>query len=382
MVEIQSMPIFDSNGVLRGAAMLLGDASNQVTMEQKMEDLHTRATQDPLTKVANRSELNKQMKQLVQQCQTENIEASVLICDIDYFKRINDTFGHAAGDDALVAFASVLKGLSRDSDLVARYGGEEFVILCMDCDVKSAVQIAESIREKLRATPLEAIKGKTITASYGVSQIVVGDDCDSALERADQGLLQAKQTGRDRVIAVSANIAGESSKNPTSANESESTTPKTSWFSWLGTGENKSFVSKELLTNFPRDIVAEKLKGFVGDAKADLVSVEPNRVELRIDTRFAPIQRRDSDRPLVFSLVVELIDFELAAARTNGHIQKVTKLKLELNPTRNRDRRTENVVDLGNRLTRSFETYLSGYEITDDIRDRLIAVYKVGPDGR
>lgn len=383
MVEIQSMPIFDQHGVLRGAAMLLGDASNQVTMEQKMVDLHTRATQDPLTKVANRSELNKQLKQLVHQCQTEKIEASVLICDIDYFKRINDTFGHAAGDDALVSFAAVLKSLSRESDLVARYGGEEFVILCMDCDIKSAVQIAETIREKLRATPLDSIKGKTITASYGVSQIVVGDDCDSALERADQGLLQAKQTGRDRVIAVSADAAAQSKNNEIANAQSESTIPsKSSWFSWLNSGDNKSLISKELLTNFSRDMVAEKLKGFVSDSKAEVVSVSTDRVELRIDSRYAPIPRRESDRPIVFSLVLDLIDFELVGARAQSLTQNVTKLKLEVNPTRNRDRRIDNILDLGNRLTRSFETYLSAYAITDEVRERLIPVYKVGPDGR
>ncbi len=385
MVEIQSMPIFDQHGVLRGAAMLLGDASNQVTMEQKMVDLHTRATQDPLTKVANRSELNKQLKQLVQQCQTEKIEASVLICDIDYFKRINDTFGHAAGDDALVSFAAVLKSLSRESDLVARYGGEEFVILCMDCDLKSAVQIAETIREKLRATPLESIKGKTITASYGVSQIVVGDDCDSALERADQGLLQAKQTGRDRVIAVSADAADQAIRNENNTNQNESATapaPKTSWFGWLNSGDNKSLIGKELLTNFSRDMVAEKLKGFVSDSKAEVISVDADRVELRIDSRYAPIQRRESDRPIVFSLALDLIDFELVGARAQTLTQNVTKLKLEVNPTRNRDRRIDNILDLGNRLTRSFEVYLSAYAITDDISKRLIPVYKVGPDGR
>jgi len=383
MVEIQSMPIFDQHRVLRGAAMLLGDASNQVTMEQKMVDLHTRATQDPLTKVANRSELNKQLKQLVQQCQTEKIEVSVLICDIDYFKRINDTFGHAAGDDALVSFAAVLKSLARDSDLVARYGGEEFVILCMDCDIKSAVQIAEMIRDKLRVTPLDSIKGKTITASYGVSQIVIGDDCDSALERADQGLMQAKQTGRDRVIAVSADAANKASRSEIADIQTKSTIPsKASWFSWLNSGDKKSLIRKELLTNFSRDMVAEKLKGFVSDSKAEVVLVNTDRVVLRIDSRYAPIQRRESDRSIAFFLALDLIDFELAGIRPQTPTQNVTKFKLEVNPTRNRDRRIDNILDLGNRLTRSFETYLSAYAITDEVSERLIPVFKIGPDGR
>jgi hypothetical protein len=129
-------------------------------------------------------------------------------------------------------------------------------------------------------------------------------------------------------------------------------------------------------------MVAEKLKGFVSDSKAEVVSVSTDRVELRIDSRYAPIPRRESDRPIVFSLVLDLIDFELVGARAQSLTQNVTKLKLEVNPTRNRDRRIDNILDLGNRLTRSFETYLSAYAITDEVRERLIPVYKVGPDGR
>jgi len=382
MLQTQAMPIFGNQGVLRGGALLMGDASDQVSMEQKMQDLHVLATQDPLTKIANRSELNRQMKQLVDRCQSENIQASVLICDIDYFKRINDTFGHAAGDEALIVFASLLKELSRETDLVARYGGEEFVILCMDCDLKSAIQIGEIIRSKLLATPLDVLKGKTMTASYGVSQIVSGDDTDSALERADQGLLQAKQSGRDKVIAVPANkdATVECPVNASVAAESPNAA-KSSWFGWLGSSEDKVVVSKELLTNFLRDMVTEKLKGFVSDSKAELVSVEADRVELRIDTRYAPIQRRDSDRSLIYNLTIELSDFELAASRTS-QLNRVTKIKLQITPSRSRDRRTENVIDQAKRIERSFETYLSAYEIPDTIRERLIPVYKEGADGR
>jgi len=382
MLQTQAMPIFGNHGVLRGGALLMGDASDQVSMEQKMLDLHVRATQDPLTKIANRSELNRQMKQLVDRCRLENIQASVLICDIDYFKRINDTFGHAAGDEALIVFASLLKELSRETDLVARYGGEEFVILCMDCDLNSAIQIGETIRSKLRATPLDALKGKTMTASYGVSQIVPGDDTDSALERADQGLLQAKQSGRDKVIAVPASndATVESALNASVASEPPNAA-KSSWFGWLGSSEDKVVVSKELLTNFLREMVTEKLKGFVSDSKAELVSVEADRVELRIDTRYAPIQRRDSDRSLIYNLTIELSDFELAVSRTS-QLSRVTKIKTQITPSRSRDRRTENVIDQAKRIERSFETYLSAYEIPDTIRERLIPVYKEGADGR
>ena len=383
MLDTQSMPIFDEKGIFRGGALVVGDASDQVSMEQKMLDLHVRATQDPLTKVANRSELTRQMKQLVHDCQSNNIEASVLICDIDFFKRINDTFGHSAGDDALVAFATLLKELSRESDLVARYGGEEFVVLCMDCDLKSAIEIGESIRLRLRETPLDALRGKTMTASYGVSQIVQGDDTDSALERADQGLLQAKQTGRDKVVAVPAKSTIDIENELKSIGASDTTTStKSSWFGWLGSGNNNAIISAELLTDVPRDLVIEKLKGFISDCKAELVAIHDDRVEVRVDTRYVPMQRRESDRPVVFSLAITLGDFELSKSSRSKQLLRATKLCIEISSTRNRDRRTENVTDQAARLQRSFEKYLSAYAVTDEVRKRLIPVYEEGADGR
>ncbi len=382
-VEIQMMPIFDERGILRGGAMLLGDASEQAGLEEKMLELHAQATQDPLTKVANRAELTRRLQMFVRNAQTTNKPSSVLICDIDFFKRINDTHGHAAGDEALKVFAMLLKDLSRNTDLVARYGGEEFVILCDDCDLKSAIQIGENIRQRLQRTPVAAIKGKCMTASFGVSQVVDGDKPDDPLERADKGLLQAKQTGRDRVVAVSAHellnvqsAAKERAKARTDSKQSSS------WLSWLGSSITEQVVKADLLSSVPRGIAIEKLKGFVAESKAEIIDIQLDFVHLRVDCRYAPMTRRDTDRPTIFEMRIEFIDVDVVGTGRGGNLQRQTRLGIQILASRQRDRRIDAVVDQANRLRLSIQAYLVAQEIDANLQERLVPVYKPGADGR
>ncbi len=87
-VDAQFMPVFDERDILRGGALMMGDASNQVVLEERVQELHARATLDPLTQVFNRAELNRQIPEFIRKCQTEKRHGSVIICDIDFFKRI------------------------------------------------------------------------------------------------------------------------------------------------------------------------------------------------------------------------------------------------------------------------------------------------------
>jgi len=379
-VEAQLMPIFDHRGTLCGGAMLMGDATEQAGLEEKVLELHVQATQDSLTKVANRAELNRCLPTFVAEAQKSRKPSSILICDIDFFKRINDTFGHAAGDEALKVFASVLKDLSRESDLVARYGGEEFVILCDNCDLPSAIQIGETIRHRLHSTPVSDLKGKCMTASFGVSDIVEGDGPDDALERADKALLQAKQTGRDRVVAISGREIPKA--EPEEQAKPAAKPPASTWLSWLGSGTSEPILTIELLSSVPRGIAIEKIKGFIADSKADIIDIQPERVHLKVDCRFAPMARRDSDRPTVFELKFELDDVDVAGSGRAKTIQRQTRLKLEIHASRHRDRRTDAIADQATRLRLSFQSYLSAQEIDDKLQERLIPVYKPGADGR
>ena len=128
------------------------------------------------------------------------LKCSIIICDIDFFKSINDNYGHHVGDQALISFARFLKQFVRNQDLVARYGGEEFVILCANCDEDAAVDRAEKIRFKLEKTAQAMLDGKCLTASFGVSQLEDSDDTTSFFVRADHALLHAKEMGRNRVV--------------------------------------------------------------------------------------------------------------------------------------------------------------------------------------
>jgi diguanylate cyclase (GGDEF)-like protein len=201
-VDVHLVPVINREGITHGAAIWLHDASSQITLEERVQTLHEKATHDPLTKIANRAEFDRVIKQFVETHLELGLPCSLIICDLDHFKRINDNFGHQAGDEALVSFAALLRRYTRAGDLVARYGGEEFVLLCADCDNATATQRAEEIRGELTATPQSMLDGKCMTASFGVTEIQPGDTPDTMLRRSDRALLQAKENGRNRVVQL------------------------------------------------------------------------------------------------------------------------------------------------------------------------------------
>ena len=132
-----------------GAILLFHDASSETSLEQRCQSLHEKATKDPLTQVANRAEFDRVHEMFVAAHQQQQVPCSLMMCDLDRFKLVNDTYGHQAGDDAIKSLASLLKSSCRPGDLVARYGGEEFVMLCADCDNAAAARRAEQIRKAL-----------------------------------------------------------------------------------------------------------------------------------------------------------------------------------------------------------------------------------------
>ncbi len=256
-IQVQVIPIHDDRGVCRGAAMIFDDITRQKNLEQAVEKLHQRASIDPLTKVNNRAELNSRLTATSRDVVEGKCTASVIICDIDYFKRINDTYGHAAGDEALIAFATILKDAARGTDVVARYGGEEFVILCPDCSIEDAAYKAEAIRRALEARPLSAIRGKCLSASFGVAEITAQCQGEHALNAADAALLRAKQNGRNRVeLRDSSNIKS----SPESVQEAKDS-KGVSWLSWLGAHRRCLKQNADILVMVPPELVIEKLRG-------------------------------------------------------------------------------------------------------------------------
>ena len=129
-VDAHAIPVIDQKGVTHGAVLLFHDASSETSLEQRCQSLHEKATKDPLTQVANRAEFDRVHAMFVATHQQQQVPCSLLMCDLDRFKLVNDNYGHQAGDDVIKSLASLLKSSCRPGDLVARYGGEEFVVLC------------------------------------------------------------------------------------------------------------------------------------------------------------------------------------------------------------------------------------------------------------
>ncbi len=153
---------------------------------------------DQLTGLCNRHKLDRSLKQEMEKARRYKRELSYILIDIDYFKRINDTYGHASGDEVLVKVAEILRSHVRSSDIVGRMGGEEFLIISPETDGKSAFLLAEKLRRITEEYPFSQIGQLTI--SIGVAQLRDGVDATELLSLADQALYQAKREGRNRSV--------------------------------------------------------------------------------------------------------------------------------------------------------------------------------------
>jgi len=177
-------------------SLLLKPLYNAVCHEEALRA----ALQDPLTGLSNRQALSSSIRREVELAKRYNQSLSVLMLDIDHFKTINDTYGHAVGDSLLKTFAATLTESTRESDLVFRTGGEEFLIILCKTDIEGAIRLADRLRKAINSINFSQ-HNQTIplTASVGVASYVSGDSTMTLSERADQALYRAKQQGRDRV---------------------------------------------------------------------------------------------------------------------------------------------------------------------------------------
>ncbi|GAB6196423.1 diguanylate cyclase [Lysobacter xanthus] len=165
------------------------------------------ASQDALTGLANRRQADARLAAEHARCERHREPLSVLMGDLDLFKRINDRHGHAVGDLVLSATADAIAAELRASDLGARYGGEEFLVLLPEAAASDALAVAERIRARVAALRIEAGTAPIrVTISLGVAQLVPGESIESLLARADGALYRAKSEGRDRCVVDAAGI--------------------------------------------------------------------------------------------------------------------------------------------------------------------------------
>jgi two-component system cell cycle response regulator len=176
-------------------------ALSNAALFKRLEEL---ATTDGLTGCLNKRAFHDELEKKLRAAERFNRPLSLLVTDIDHFKRVNDTYGHAIGDVVIKELGEILKRVKRDTDIVARFGGEEFCVLCEETETKGARLLAERIREELGATAFSTELGKLgVTASLGVATFPVdAADGGGLFEVADKALYAAKRNGRNRVCTV------------------------------------------------------------------------------------------------------------------------------------------------------------------------------------
>lgn len=173
-------------------------ASRNGELEEALETIRELAARDPLTGLYNRRAFREVAHHAMVQCQRWGQGMAVVLADIDHFKRLNDTHGHAAGDEVLCAVSRRLEESLRESDLLCRWGGEEFVILFCDASLPEAMRVTARVRDALLAGPIVTQAGEfRVTMTFGIARLE--NDFDSALAAADKALYLGKQSGRDRI---------------------------------------------------------------------------------------------------------------------------------------------------------------------------------------
>ena len=182
----------------------LQETSQEVDqLRNNLEKVREEAMTDALTGVANRKRFDESMRKSRREADLKGEPFSLIMCDIDHFKRFNDTWGHQTGDQIIRFVAACLSRFSRDTHVVARYGGEEFAVVLPSARLQDAMVIAEKVRSTVESKRL--LRKSTnedlgnITVSLGVSEYRTGESVECLLERCDTNLYKSKQTGRNKV---------------------------------------------------------------------------------------------------------------------------------------------------------------------------------------
>ena len=221
-LDVHITPLHDQRKRFLGWAVILDDISTRKQAERELhavnkqlgqqlkeiqdlqDKLHEQAMRDPITGVYNRRFLEETLSREISLAARKGNPLSVIMLDIDFFKRVNDTYGHKIGDDVLISLSRLLQAETRESDCVSRYGGDEFVLVMPEMTKEDAFQRAELWRNAIKSIDLLNGDNRTvITVSMGISTYPMnGSDSEALLKAADEALYQAKATGRDRTCTA------------------------------------------------------------------------------------------------------------------------------------------------------------------------------------
>lgn len=185
---------------VHAAGMRLRLTESRGRLAQSLEQIEELATHDELTKALNRRSLMSRLEQERRRLERSAEPLCVALFDLDYFKGVNDRYGHATGDEVLRRFAAIVHAKMRQSDIFGRYGGEEFMLILPATTSHAASHAVERIRHGLRAADWSALGAELrVTTSAGIAELQRGESVEQALRRADTALYQAKHDGRDCV---------------------------------------------------------------------------------------------------------------------------------------------------------------------------------------
>lgn len=172
-------------------------------LKKDLDDSKREAKTDTLTKLANRKAFDELLEKATRDADTSGLELSMIFCDLDFFKKINDKHGHLVGDQVLKVVATSLRGAVKGRDLVARYGGEEFAIVLLNTSLDNVLRLAEHIRADIASKRIQRKDTReslgAITMSFGVARYFPSEGPESFLQRADRALYMSKRKGRNAV---------------------------------------------------------------------------------------------------------------------------------------------------------------------------------------
>ncbi len=169
-------------------------------LEQANGELTQLSEIDDLTQLYNRMKLNQILIKEIKRCNLLQVDFSIIIIDIDYFKNVNDTYGHNVGDSVLVELSALLKDVMHENDSVGRWGGEEFLVILPETNIQYALQIAENLRTAIEKHAFSIVSH--LTCSFGVTSYCCAEYPDVLIARADKALYEAKNNGRNRVASL------------------------------------------------------------------------------------------------------------------------------------------------------------------------------------
>lgn len=203
-------------GALVSTALLSGEMSKlrartkrqKAELSDALDTIKVLATVDELTSLINRRHMNEVLD-VEERRHAPAAESCIALIDIDFFKQVNDQFGHATGDAVLRLFAASARAALRSEDVLARWGGEEFLLLLPDASLEDARTVLERMAERVAAMTVPGLDGRRISFSAGLARRRGGEPFADAINRADKALYQAKEEGRNRIV-----LAGSDTRSP------------------------------------------------------------------------------------------------------------------------------------------------------------------------